>query len=162
MIVNLQGHLRCIESTTANSFAYQRDLTVHAAFEQVVAAHPHRRAATFEGESLTYAELNAAANRVAQRLRDLGIERDSLVACCCTRSLGLIVALLGIMKAGGAYVPIDPEYPSERVTYMLDDVEPRALVGTADALARLSVETNLPTIALDANVPTLTVGTRRG
>ncbi|MCB1509649.1 MAG: non-ribosomal peptide synthetase [Hyphomicrobiaceae bacterium] len=115
-----------------------------------MAAHPHRRAATFEGESLTYAELNAAANRVAQRLRDLGIERDSLVACCCTRSLGLIVALLGIMKAGGAYVPIDPEYPSERVTYMLDDVEPRALVGTADALARLSVETNLPTIALDA------------
>ena len=75
----------------------------------------------FGGKQLAYGELNERANRLAHFLRKLGVGPDTLVAVCMERSLELVVALYGILKAGGAYVPIDPEYPQERVAFMMQD-----------------------------------------
>ena len=82
---------------------------------QQVVRTPDAVAVVYGEQSLTYAELNARANRLAHHLRSLGVKPDSLVAICVERSLEMVVGLLGILKAGGAYVPLDPAYPEERL-----------------------------------------------
>nr|WP_233567730.1 AMP-binding protein [Cohnella faecalis] len=74
-----------------------------------------------ESESLTYAELNGRANQLARVLRGKGVGADRIVGILAERSLEMIVGILGILKAGGAYLPIDPDYPAERIGYMLED-----------------------------------------
>ena len=78
-------------------------------------------AVVHENDELTYAELNARANRLARRLRALGVGADTPVGVMLERSVELVVALLGVLKAGGAYVPLDPSYPRERLSFMLED-----------------------------------------
>jgi amino acid adenylation domain-containing protein len=97
--------------------------TLHAAFEAQVERTPDAVALSFRGEQLTYAELNARANRLAHRLRALGVGRESLVGLSVARSFDVLVGMLGIMKAGGAYVPIDPAYPAERKALLLADAQ---------------------------------------
>jgi non-ribosomal peptide synthetase component F len=75
----------------------------------------------FEGEQLTYRELNTRANQLAHYLLRLGVRAEVLVGICVERSFDMIIGLLGILKAGGAYVPIDPAYPFERLGFMLED-----------------------------------------
>ncbi|MFE9614016.1 amino acid adenylation domain-containing protein [Streptomyces sp. NPDC006012] len=108
--------------------------TLTALFQDRVAAAPDVVAVVHEGRSLTYAELNARANRVAHRLRALGVGPDVLVGVCAERGLDLVVALLGVLKAGGAYVPLDPAYPVDRLAHMLSDSAARVVV-TAGAAA---------------------------
>jgi amino acid adenylation domain-containing protein/thioester reductase-like protein len=86
---------------------------------------------------LTYGELNRRANQLAHHLRALGVRPDSRVAICLERSLDLVIAVLAVLKAGGAYVPIDPEYPAERIAYMLADSESRVLLTQSTLAARL-------------------------
>ncbi|MGY2438175.1 amino acid adenylation domain-containing protein [Pseudomonas sp. SDO52101_S400] len=100
------------------------DQTVHALFEAQVQRTPQAIALQAGEQRLTYAELNAQANRLAHHLRELGVGPDSRVAICVERGLELMVGLLGILKAGGAYVPLDPAYPAERLDYMLKDSAP--------------------------------------
>ncbi|HYC93635.1 MAG TPA: amino acid adenylation domain-containing protein, partial [Thermoanaerobaculia bacterium] len=100
---------------------YPRDTFVHQLFEARVAMHPDRVALRFNDEFLTYVELNRRADRLAQRLRGLGVGPDVLVGVLLERSMEMIVALLGILKAGGAYVPLDPSYPKDRLELMLED-----------------------------------------
>jgi amino acid adenylation domain-containing protein len=102
--------------------------TLHQRFEEQARKTPEAIAATHEGSRLTYAELNARANRLAHRLRALGVERETLVGLCCEPSLDLIVGLVAILKAGGAYLPIDLAYPAERVAFMLEDAKAPVLV----------------------------------
>jgi len=90
-------------------------------FEEQVAKQPNAIAVVFDSRSLTYAELNATANRLAHYLIELGIRRDSRVGVCMERRIDLVVSVLATMKAGAAYVPLDPEYPEERVQFMLED-----------------------------------------
>ncbi|MBZ9716205.1 AMP-binding protein, partial [Deinococcus multiflagellatus] len=97
-------------------------------FEQQAQLNPERTAIEFEGQELTYQELNLRANRLAHHLRALGVGPDVLVGICTPRNPNLIVAVLGILKAGGAYVPLDPEYPGERVKFMLRDSGTRILL----------------------------------
>jgi amino acid adenylation domain-containing protein len=94
---------------------------IEALFESQAARTPDRLAATFEGERLTYAELNERANRLALFLRARGIGPEVRVGLCVERSIEMVVGLLGILKAGGAYVPLDPQYPPERLGFMLED-----------------------------------------
>ncbi len=82
----------------------------------------------FEGQRLSYAELNAKANQLAHHLRSLGVRPDDRVALCLERSVELVIAILATLKAGGAYVPLDPSYPTERLRYMLKDAEPKVLL----------------------------------
>jgi amino acid adenylation domain-containing protein len=89
---------------------------------------PEACAAECEGARITYGELETRANRLAQRLRALGVGPDVPAGICLRRSLEMLVAVLAIWKAGGAYLPLDPSYPSERLTYMLDDSEAPVLV----------------------------------
>jgi len=129
---------------------YPADSTVHAEFERRAAATPDAIALVTGAERLTYAELNTRANRLAHRLRELGVRRESLVGVCLERSIELVVALLGILKAGGAYVPLDPAYPRERLGFMLVDAGV-AVVLTRAALREQVAEAGVQALALDAD-----------
>ena len=115
---------------------FRDDACVHQLIEEQVARTPDRVAATFGGRTLTYAELDRRANAVAARLQAHGAGPDARVAICVRRSLEMLVGLLGILKAGAAYVPLDPAYPRDRLTLMLDDARPCAVL-TERALAGL-------------------------
>lgn len=122
---------------------YPSDKTVVELFEEQVAKTPDKIAVIYEEQEMTYTELNEKANQLANKLRDLGVKPDDRVAILTERSLELIIGIYGILKAGGAYVPMDPEYPDERIRYMLEDCAPKAvLLGKAE----LSVETTIPVI----------------
>jgi amino acid adenylation domain-containing protein len=107
---------------------FPADKCVHQLFEQQVEKTPDAVAVVFEESELSYAELNARANRLAHYLRELGVRPDDRVAMCVERSFDMIVALLAVLKAGGAYVPLDPAYPAERLRFMLEDSAPAALL----------------------------------
>ena len=101
---------------------------IHQLFEEQVRTCPDATAVVYEEASLTYAELNRHANRLAHYLRGLGVKPDARVAICVERGLEMVVALLAVLKAGGAYVPLDPAYPGERLRFMLEDCAPVALL----------------------------------
>jgi non-ribosomal peptide synthetase component F len=113
---------------------YPTDLCIHHLFEQQVELTPEATALVFNGQSLTYTELNDRANRLAHDLIGLGVKPDSLVAICTERSFAMIVGVLGIFKAGGAYVPLDPAYPSDRLRDILTDAAPS--IAIADEFGR--------------------------
>ncbi|WP_081481590.1 non-ribosomal peptide synthetase [Paenibacillus elgii] len=117
-----------LESWNATEAAYEREKTIHQLFEEQVERTPDRIALVYEGSRLTYRDLNDRANRLARTLRNEGVEADQLVGLMAERSLEMVIGMLGILKAGGAYVPIDPEYPRERIRYMLEDSGVKLLV----------------------------------
>ncbi|WP_347901175.1 non-ribosomal peptide synthase/polyketide synthase [Pseudomonas purpurea] len=124
-------------------------LCAHQLIEAQVAAHPNGIAVTCDGATLTYAELNSQANRVAHRLRERGVGPDVLVGIALERSLEMIVSLLAILKAGGAYVPLDPEYPQDRLAYMLSDSGTRLLLTDSTLAPRLPLPDGVEVISLD-------------
>jgi amino acid adenylation domain-containing protein len=146
---------RLLVDLNATAVAYPDDQLVHELFERQAAAQPDAVAVVYEGESLTYAELNARANQLAHYLIGLGVQPDDRVAICSERNLDLIVGLLGILKAGGAYLPMDASYPQERLAWMLEDAAPVALLVHSD-IAELLPETEVPVLRLDVDVPILT------
>jgi amino acid adenylation domain-containing protein len=101
---------------------------LHDAFAARATLHPAREAVRFEGRSLTYGELNARADRLANVLRGLGVGPEVLVGLCVERSLDMMVGLLGVLKAGGAYVPLDPSYPADRLNFVVEDARIPVLV----------------------------------
>ena len=107
---------------------YPSDKCVHQLFEEQVLKTPDATTVVFEGDELSYAELNRRANQLAHYLIGLGVKPDTRVAICVERSFEMIVAMLAVLKAGGAYVPLDPAYPVERLHFMLKDSEPAALL----------------------------------
>ena len=109
-------------------------LCIHHLFEEQVARSPEATALIFEGEALSYGELNARANRLAHRLIEQGVGPDQRVAICVERSAAMVVGLMAILKAGGAYVPLDPAYPGDRLAYILTDTAPVLVL--ADAAGR--------------------------
>lgn len=95
----------------------------HEIFEAQVHSAPDAIAIVSEQGSLTYSELNQRADRLAQTLRQMGVQADALVGLCVDRSADAMIGILGILKAGGAYVPLDPAYPSDRLRFMLTDTQ---------------------------------------
>src|SRR6185369_4397060 len=95
-------------------------------------------AAVFEGQSLTYRELDARANRLARALQATGVGPEVRVAVFLERSLDLLVGLMGVLKAGGTYVPVDPDYPKERVALLMKRAHANAIV------TQRAVEERLP------------------
>jgi amino acid adenylation domain-containing protein len=108
--------------------AYPRDACVHELFEAQAARTPDAPAVVYEDVQLSYSQLNARANRLARRLRALGVGADARVGVQLERSPELIVALLAVLKAGGAYVPLDPEQPEPRLRFMLEDADAGVLL----------------------------------
>ncbi|WP_407692679.1 amino acid adenylation domain-containing protein [Pseudomonas savastanoi] len=128
---------------------YPRDVLIHQLIEQQVNQRPDACAVRGDsGPLLTYAELNQQANQLAHRLIELGVEPDTRVAVSLRRGAEMVVALLGILKAGGAYVPIDPDLPSARQSYMLEDSSPQAVLTSCDLLADLPA-LSVPVLVLD-------------
>jgi amino acid adenylation domain-containing protein len=105
----------------------QRD-SIKDLFEEQAARTPDATAVVFGGERLTFAQLNTRANRIAWKLRDLGVGPGSLVGILMEKSLDLVPAVLGVVKSGGAYIPIDPAYPRERIEFMVGDAQPQVLL----------------------------------
>ena len=130
--------------------AYPTDQTIISLFEAQVIRVPDQIALTFEGISLTYRELNEQAERLAHYLREKGVKEDVLVPVCAHPSPEMIKGILGVLKAGGAYVPIDPEYPAERIRYILEDTGARLLVATAACTAIvLAVDTAIEIVNIE-------------
>ena len=103
-------------------------LCLHELFEAQVEKTPEAVALKFEGQQLTYRELNQQANQLAHHLQTLGVKPETKVGICVERSLEMIVGILGILKAGGAYVPLDPNNPQERLNHILEDAQMQVLV----------------------------------
>ncbi len=101
--------------------AYPASPTLHGLIAAQVERCPERPAVVYEGESLTYAELAERSRRLARRLRAAGVGPETVVGVLAERSLEMVVGLLGVLEAGGAYLPLDPDYPAERLVFMLAD-----------------------------------------
>ncbi len=130
------------------------DLCVHQLFEAQAERTPDAVAVVFEGEQLTYGELNRRANQLAHHLRALGVGPEVLVAICLERSLEAVIGLLGILKAGGAYVPLDPAYPKERMAFLLKDALAPVLLTRKELAAGLA-EQDAKVICLDSDWETI-------
>jgi amino acid adenylation domain-containing protein len=118
--------------------AFPDHLTLASLFESQVERAPDAPAVVFEDRSLTYAELNSRANRLAHHLVSLGVGPEAIVAIYMERSVETVTALLGVLKAGGAYMPLDPAYPNDRLAFMLDESRPLLLVTEERLLPRLA------------------------
>jgi amino acid adenylation domain-containing protein len=129
---------------------YPSKQCIHQLFEEQVERTPDAVAVVFEGQQLTYNELNCRANQLAHYLQSLGVKPDTLVGICVERSLEMIVGLLGILKASGAYVPLDPDYPIERIIFMLEDAAVKVLL-TQQKLINKLPEHQAQLICLDAD-----------
>jgi len=100
---------------------YPRESTISQLFEQQVARTPNAVAIRSAGRSLTYRELDERSNQLARHLQKLGVREDTLVGIAVERSVEMMIGLLAILKAGGAYVPMDPSYPAQRISLMIEN-----------------------------------------
>lgn len=143
-----------------NANDFPKDETIQQLFEQQVELYPHNVAVVYKNERLTYGELNARANQLAYYLRDQYqqltgrlFRPDTFVGLCLERGLEIIVGILGILKAGGAYVPMDPDYPEERLLFMLNDASIKLVVSQKSVVKKfsfLSSNGKIKIICLDA------------
>jgi amino acid adenylation domain-containing protein len=125
---------------------------VHEIFAAQARKSPHRIAVTSGQDALSYGQLNARAEQVAAHLSALGVGPEVRVGLCLDRSAELVVGILGVLKAGAAYVPLDPDYPSERLSYLLADASVKVVLTERKLLDRLS-----PTSARALCVPSLCI-----
>ncbi|UUU22854.1 non-ribosomal peptide synthase/polyketide synthase [Streptomyces sp. DSM 40750] len=123
--------------------------TVHELFEERAARTPGAVAVIADGESLTYAELDARANRLAHHLRTLGTGPEHLVGVCLPRGTDLMPTLLGVLKSGAAYLPLDPANPTDRLAYILNDAGATAVITETDLLPLVQNIHDGPFIVLD-------------
>jgi amino acid adenylation domain-containing protein len=132
------------------SVNYPRNIGLHQLVEAQVERTPDAEAVRFRDRSLTYRELNARANQLANYLLKRGVGRDVLVAVCAERSIEMVVALLASLKAGGAYLPLDPEFPAERLRAILEDANPPVVLTQSHLLDSVPT-TAADRLCLDAN-----------
>jgi len=136
-----------IEVWNQTAVTYPAPRCVHELVEEQARIRPESLAAESNGRQLTFRELDERAENLAGRLRNHGVRAGSLVAVYLARSIEMLVGLLAVWKAGGAYMPIDPEYPTERIRFMLDDS--KAAVVLTEKSQTLSVS-DTPVVHLDA------------
>ncbi|HVN78640.1 MAG TPA: amino acid adenylation domain-containing protein, partial [Terriglobia bacterium] len=129
---------------------YRKDRCFHQLFEEQVERTPEAVAVVFEGQRMTYRELNQRANQLARHLRKLGVGLEALVGICVERSLEMVIGLLGILKSGGAYVPLDPNYPAERLAFIVGDIQASVLL-TQQSLARRLPKGGARVVCLDSD-----------
>ncbi|HYE95662.1 MAG TPA: amino acid adenylation domain-containing protein, partial [Rubricoccaceae bacterium] len=129
---------------------FPRHSTIHRLFSRRAALSPDAPALSFHDASLTYAQLDSRSSLLARHLRRLGVRPDTLVALCMERSARLVVSILGVLKAGGAYLPLDPSYPLERLSLMLEDSQPPVLLTQEGLSERLPAHWG-QTIFVDAD-----------
>ncbi|MFY2562983.1 non-ribosomal peptide synthase/polyketide synthase, partial [Corallococcus terminator] len=134
---------------------YPSEATLPQLFAEQVQRTPEAIALQFEGQRLTYAELDARSNQLARHLLALGLRQESRIAVCIPRGLELYVALLGILKAGGCYVPLDAAHPSRRIAFMLEDSSVAGVL-TVSAVEDVLPSGPWPVVALDTDMASIT------
>jgi amino acid adenylation domain-containing protein len=130
--------------------AYPRERAIHELFAEQAAAHPAAVAVVFADRQITYGELDGRADKLARYLRARGVGPETRVGLCVERSVEMLVGLLGILKAGGVYVPLDPDYPSERLRFIIADTSAR-LVLTQRHLAAALPQQSAEVVCLDSD-----------
>ncbi|MCZ8118403.1 MAG: amino acid adenylation domain-containing protein [Microcystis sp. LE18-22.4A] len=136
-LLNPEEEYQLLEGWNETKADYSYNKCIHQLIEEQAARTPDAVAVVFENQQLTYAELNSRANQLAHYLRSLGLETEVIVGLCVERSLDMIVALIGILKAGAAYLPLDPEYPQERLQFMLEDSQVPLLLTQSSLIDKL-------------------------
>ena len=132
----------------ATADAIPEDICIHQLIERRAAEHPDKSAVAFEGDSLSYAQLNSRANQLARHLVQKGIGPENLAGICVERSMDMIVAILAVLKTGAAYVPIDPSYPQERIRYMFTDANLKLILTHTHLLNKVE-QTEAEIVLLD-------------
>ena len=117
-----------VEGWNATGVKYAKELTWVQLWERQVTRTPEKVALVCGDQRLSYRELNGRVNQLAHHLRRLGVGPEGLVGICAERSVEMVVAMMGVLKAGGAYVPMDPAYPEERLSFMLEDAKVSVLL----------------------------------
>ncbi|MDR2012348.1 MAG: amino acid adenylation domain-containing protein [Rhodanobacter sp.] len=143
-----------VEEWNATQTDYPADTCIHELFEAQAQCAPEAIAVVCEERKLSYAQLNVRANRLAYYLRKHGVKPDDRVAICVERSVEMVVGLLAVLKAGGSYVPLDPSYPQDRLSYMLTDSTPVAVLSDAVGKQALAGQArNVPVIDIGDEAP---------
>ena len=146
-IVTLEEKETLLNTFNSTYLEYNKNKPIIKFFEDQVEKTPNNIAITFENKSLTYRELNEKANSLAYKLRKKNIAGNSIVGIMLNRSFEMIISILAVLKAGGAYLPIDPDYPKDRIEYMLEDSKTQILLSTKNLSGKLSFE--IETIFVD-------------
>lgn len=152
MLTN-EEEVQLLETFNNTEASYPKNKTIVDLFETQVKETPDKIAVVFEEKTFTYAELNKKSNQLAHYLINQGVTNETFVAICLDRSLEMIVGLLGILKAGGVYVPIDPEYPQDRIDYMVNDSQTDFIICTKPYVDLFDQSKNI--IAIDEDWDTI-------
>ena len=153
-ILPSEERYQVLEEWNQTEAAYPADRCIHELFETQVEQTPEAVAVVFEGEALTYRELDERANQLAHYLRrEYGVGPEVRVALCLERSLEMVVAILGVLKAGGAYVPLDPSHPDERLGYMLQNSMPAVVLTRQSMCARFGNVSSVTCVLCLQDVP---------
>ncbi|RZM28004.1 MAG: amino acid adenylation domain-containing protein, partial [Pedobacter sp.] len=139
-----------LQEFNATEVAYPETATIVSLFEEQASRTPEARAVVFEEETITYQELNERSNQLARYLQKRGVGAETLVPICLERSLNMIIGVLGILKAGAAYVPIDPEYPIDRISYMLKDSGAGIVLSSSNILKTMSLPEGMEAIDVES------------
>jgi amino acid adenylation domain-containing protein len=126
-----------LRSWNATTTHFPQDMCLHQLVEHQASGRSEACAVRFDGATLSYGDLNRQANQLAHRLRTLGVGAETMVGLFLERSFDMAVALLAVLKAGGAFVPLDPDYPMERLSFILQDSHPAVLITQSHLMARL-------------------------
>ncbi|MEK7254616.1 MAG: AMP-binding protein, partial [Bacteroidota bacterium] len=130
------------------AISFPSDTCLHRLFEQQAQRNPDATALAFAGQSMSYAELNRQADRLAHHLIELGVQTEDFVVVYLERSFEMIVGIFGILKAGAAYVPIDVNYPKDRLAFMLEDAQAKVVL-TQFSLIETLPPTSAKIVCLD-------------
>jgi amino acid adenylation domain-containing protein len=134
-ILTQEEKKQILNDFNATATEYEKDRTIHQLFEKQAEIIGDEIAVVCGNETLTYAQLNRRANQLARTLIEKGVKPDSIVGIMTARSVDMMVGIMGVLKAGGAYLPIDPDYPTDRIKFMLEDSKAEILL-TQKAIER--------------------------
>lgn len=131
---------------------YSNVICLHELINQQASIFPNNIALIFNGNSLTYGELNRLANKLANCLKSRGVEPGVIVGVCMDRSVEMIIGLLAVLKAGGAYVPLDPQYPRNRLNFMVNDSQVKVIITMSKFIEKLNLQNDgIKTFCFDIN-----------
>ncbi|WP_075344717.1 AMP-binding protein, partial [Tenacibaculum agarivorans] len=146
-----EEELQTLERFNGIEVDYGTTQTVLDYFKDQVEAQPEALAVVYQGVGLTYEELDVKSNQLAHYLQDKGIKSGDFVGICIERSLEMLVGILGVLKSGGAYVPIDPNYPQDRVDYMIEDTATGLVLSSAQNRTILEHKKDIIIVLLDSD-----------
>ncbi|WP_075344663.1 non-ribosomal peptide synthetase, partial [Tenacibaculum agarivorans] len=156
-----QEKLQLLDLFNNTTVEYSTGKTVLELFANQVQQSPKEIAVAYKGATLSYQELDKRSNQLARYLRDQGVEADTLVGICMNRSLEMLVGILGVLKSGGAYVPIDPNYPKDRIDYIIEDTATKLILSSETSQDILQEKAEINIVSLDTDWNTISAFSTR-